>query len=133
QVADRIEDLVLDELVVVAKSLAVEDLELVDDHRVVEAAAEREPARSHHLDFLGEAEGARARDFVLVLPGAHVEDEALAGLADDGVIELDLEAERVALVRLEARPLRCRALAFLDLDRTQDANEPLRRVLQRDA
>src|SRR3982751_3324717 len=56
EVADRVEDLVLDELVVVAQALAVQHLELVDDDGVVEAAAERETARAHHLDVLGEAE-----------------------------------------------------------------------------
>ena len=116
-VADRVEDLVLDELVVVAQAFAVQHLVLVDDDRVVHAAAERQAARPHHLDVLGEAEGARAGDLALVLARAHVEDEALAGLADRRVVELDLEAERVALVRLEARPFRARALAFADLDR----------------
>src|SRR4029079_2603202 len=100
---------------------------------VVEAAAERETARAHHLDVLGEAERARPRDLVLVLARPHVEDEALTGLADDRMVELDLEAERVALVRLEPRPRQLGALALADLDRAQDAQEALRRVLQDDA
>jgi hypothetical protein len=41
------------------------------------------------------------------------------------VVELDLEAERVALVRLEARPLRSRALAFPDLDRRRTRRKRL--------
>src|SRR4029079_310686 len=116
EIADRVEDLVLDELVVVAEAVAVENLELVDDDRVVEAAAERETARAHHLDVLGEAERARPRDLVLVLARPQVEDEALTGLTDDRMVELDLEAERVALVRLDPCPLQLGALALADLD-----------------
>ena len=58
---------------------------------------------------------------------------ALAGLADRRMVELDLEGELVALVRLEARPLQRGALAFADLDRLLHAQEALRRVLQLDA
>ena len=86
-----------------------------------------EAARAHHLDVLREAEGAGARDLALVLARAHVELEALAGLADRRVVELDLEGQRVALVRLEARPHQRRALALAHLDRLQDAQEALRR------
>jgi hypothetical protein len=43
QVADRVEHLVLHELVVVAQPVAVQHAVLVHHDRVVEAAAQREP------------------------------------------------------------------------------------------
>ena len=132
-VADGIEDLVLHELVVVAQAFAVQHLHVVDDDRVVHAAAEPEAARAHHLDVLGEAERASARDLALVVARAHVEHHALAGLVHRRVVELDLEAEPVAFVRLQARPLQRRARAFAQLDRLLHAQEALGRLLQLDA
>src|SRR5687768_17970871 len=58
QVADRIEDLVLDELVLVAQAVLVEDPIVVEHDRVVHRAAQREVALAQHLDVAHEAERA---------------------------------------------------------------------------
>ena len=60
QVADRVENLVLDQFVVVAQAVIVQDTEVVEDDRIVEAAAERKAHLAHRLHFLHEAEGAGA-------------------------------------------------------------------------
>src|SRR5690606_36702509 len=62
QVADRVQDLVLDELVLVAQAVAVEYAVFVHDDGVVQAAAPGQPGRAQGLDLVDEAEGARARD-----------------------------------------------------------------------
>jgi hypothetical protein len=69
QVADGVQDLVLDELVVVAQAVGIEHAVVVDDDHVVHAAAQAQAAGAHHLHVLGEAEGARACDVALVLAG----------------------------------------------------------------
>jgi hypothetical protein len=88
------------------------------------------PPRFH---ILGEAEGAGARDVLFVLARAHVERHALAGGIDHRVVELDLEAEHITVVRVEPGPLQAGALAFAHLHRLEHANEALGRVLQLDA
>src|SRR5262249_29546461 len=50
EVPDRIEDLVLDELVLVAQPVLVQDAEVIEHDRVVEAAAERQVAGAHGLE-----------------------------------------------------------------------------------
>ena len=63
EVADRVEDLVADELVLEAQRV-VEDAGLAEDDRVVERAAERQAVLPQHLDVLEEREGARRRQLL---------------------------------------------------------------------
>src|SRR5512138_1208166 len=51
QVADRVQHLVLDELVVVAQALAVQHARVVEHDRVLQAAAERETRRAQGFDI----------------------------------------------------------------------------------
>jgi hypothetical protein len=89
--------------------------------------------RAHHLDIACEAEGAGARDLARVLAAAEVELDPLAGGIDGRVVELDLEAQLVAVERVQARPLELGAFALTHLDRTQHADEALGGLLLDDA
>ena len=71
QVADRVEDLVADELVLEAERV-VQHAGLADHDGVVERAAEREALLAQRLDFLEERERARRGNLV---------DEALSVIA----------------------------------------------------
>ncbi len=133
EVADGVEDLVLHELVVIAQAVGIEHLVVVHDDGVVEPAAQGQAARAHHLHVLREAEGARARDVARVVARAEVELHALAGGIHGGVGEVDFEAQLVAVVGLEPRPLELLALALAHLDGARDADELLRCVLQHHA
>ena len=70
---------------------------------------------------------------LLVLAGAEVELDALAGLVDGWVIEVDLEGQLVAVVRLQPGPLEVAAFALAHLDGLGHAHELLGRFLQLDA
>ena len=133
QVANGVQDLVLDELVVVAQAVAVEHAVVIDNDDVVHVAAQAEAAGAHHLHVLGEAEGAGACDVALVDAGGKVELDAPAGGVHGGVVELDLEAELVAVEGLQPGPLQRGANALADLHRFPDADETLGRVLHFDA
>ena len=61
EVANRVEDLVADELVLEAQGV-VENARLAEHDRVLEGAAEREPVLPQHLDVLEEREGSCRRD-----------------------------------------------------------------------
>jgi hypothetical protein len=69
----------------------------------------------------------------LYWPAAEVELHALAGGVQRRVVELDLEAQLVAVIRLQPRPLQRRALALAHLHRLLHAQEALGRLLQLDA
>src|SRR6476661_6247021 len=56
EITNRVQHLVLDELVVVTKAFGVEHARLVEDDRILQTAAQREPRRAHRLDVLHEAE-----------------------------------------------------------------------------
>ena len=62
EVADRIQDLVLHELVVVTQTFVVEDTVFVDNHGVVETAPERQILCTQGLDFAQKTEGACTAD-----------------------------------------------------------------------
>ena len=102
QVADHVEDLVADELVLEAQGV-VEDAGLAEHDRVVERAAEREPALAQHLHFLQEAERPRRRDLL---------DERLVGdphrpglMPEERVIEADAVGDLEVIRRIERDPL----------------------------
>ena len=63
QVADRVENLVADELVLEAQRV-VQHAGLAEDDRVLERAAERQAVLPQHLDVLQERERARRRDLL---------------------------------------------------------------------
>ena len=61
EIADHVENLVADELVLEAQRV-VQHAGLAEDDGVVERAAQRQPALPQHLDFLEEPERPRRRD-----------------------------------------------------------------------
>ena len=65
KIADRIEHLVAHELVGIAQAALVEHLVAVNHHRIVERTATGEAHLTQLLNFMQEAKGARAGDFVL--------------------------------------------------------------------
>ena len=113
QVADRIEDLVLHELVLVAQAVLVEHAEVIQHDGVVEVAAEGEVARAHRLKVAHEAEGARAADFLEEGGRREIHRGALRAALEDRVVELDLEVDLEAVEGIELRPL----VAVLDPQR----------------
>src|SRR5690606_36518498 len=63
-IAERIEHLVLGELVFVAQATIVQDAIVINDNGVVETAALCQPRAAQILDFVHESEGARTRNFL---------------------------------------------------------------------
>ena len=133
EVTDRVEDLVLGELVVVAQTTCVEHARIVDNDGVVHAAAQRQPTRSHRLHILAEAEGAGARDVAFVAARPHVEAHALTGGVDRRMVEIDLETELETVARRQPGPHQALALALAHFHRFLDPQETLGRGLQHDA
>ena len=111
QIADRIENLVLDELVLVAQAVLVEHAVVVEHDGVVHVAAEREIARPQALQIAHEAEGARTAHFAQEGGGREIHRGNLRVLLEGRMIEFDLEIDLEAVVGIEARPL----VAVLDL------------------
>ena len=129
QVADRVEDLVLHELVFVAQAVLVQDPVIVEHDRVVEVAAERQVLRAHVFQVAHETEGAGAADFAQERRRREVHRGDLRAALEHRMVELDFKINFEAVVRVEARPL----VAVLDLDALLDAHEALGRVLFLDA
>ena len=109
QVAHGIQDLVLDELIVVAQAVAVEHLVVVHDDGVVQPTAQGQTVGAHHLHVAGKAKGARTRDVTAVVSKAQVELHALTGGIHGRMVKIDFKAQLVAVVRRKARPLGVRA------------------------
>ncbi len=105
QVADGVEDLVLDELVRVAQTVSVQNAVLVHHDRVVQAAPEGESLRAHHLDVGHESEGARTAHLLHVRAAGEIDHDMIAGGIERRVIEIDAEVEPVALEWVEAHEL----------------------------
>src|SRR3546814_1328608 len=82
QIADRIENLVADKLVVVAQAVVVDDAKIVERHHIVEAGAEAEVIRAQHIEFAHEPKGARARNFLDVIGGREINDRILTGILE---------------------------------------------------
>jgi hypothetical protein len=129
EIADRVEHLVADELVVEAQALAVEDLGLVEDDRRLQAAAQAQARRPHRLDVLHEAERAGARDLAHVRMLGEVDDDVAILRAEHRMREVDAEVELEPGERVEARPL----VAVAGLDGARNAQVFLRRLLLDDA
>jgi hypothetical protein len=71
--------------------------------------------RAHGLDVLGEAEGAGAGDVALVRPVPMSNSTRWPVESTAGWSKVDLEAQLVAVVRLQPRPLGCGAFALAHL------------------
>ena len=102
QIADDVEDLVADELVLEAQRV-VQHAGLSEHDRVVERAAERQAALPQHLDFLQEAKRAGRRNLL---------DERLFRdlhrprlMPDERVIEADAVGDLEVVGRIERDPL----------------------------
>jgi hypothetical protein len=105
EVADRIEHLVLDELVAVAQTIGVQHAVLVEHDGVFQPAALRQAVLAQPLHLLHETEGARPRDFADVRVLGKIDGHRLTGAIDCRMIETDRERQAETVVRFEARPL----------------------------
>src|SRR4029079_8057390 len=119
-IADRVEDLGADELVLEAEGV-VQRAVLPDHDALVERAAEREAALAEHLDFLQEAERPRRRDLL---------DEAVLGdphrprlVADKRVIYATAVVDLEMIGGVERNPL----VPLAQRNRPQHLEELLRR------
>ena len=92
KVAHAVENLVPDELVLIAQALFVKNLVAADHHRVIEAATTCQTHFAQLIDLFGKAEGPRARDFALEC--AVHQSDALVLFSDCVAVEIDLEADR---------------------------------------
>src|SRR3569832_582867 len=125
EIADRVEHLVLDELVVVPQAVFVENTAIVNHYGVVEAAAEREVLFAQQLDIAGKTEGARATHFFNERRSGKIHDRFLAAALEYRMIEVDGERHLEAFKGIEARPL----VALVHFHGLLDADKTLRRVL----
>ena len=112
EVADHVENLVADELVL--EPQRVEDAGLPEHDRVLERAAERQALLAQHLDFLQEAERPRRRDLVHERLLIHV--HRLLLVTEERVVEADRVGDAEAIGREERDAL----VALLNLDLTKD-------------
>src|SRR4051812_22128394 len=103
-VADRVQYLVLDELVVVSQALAIQYARLVQHDRILQTAAECEAGRAHRLDILHEPECPRTRDFLHVRRSRKIHDDLPIFGAEHRMRKIDREIETIAIERLETRP-----------------------------
>src|SRR6185312_15816914 len=125
QVANRVEDLVLDELILVAQAVLVQHPVIVQHHGIVHRAAQGQVCLPQDLDVAHEAEGARAADFLDVRRGGEVDLAVRGALGNDRVVEVDREADLESLERGETGPL----VAVFHANRLADADETLGGVL----
>ena len=128
QVADRVEDLVTDELVGVAQALGVDHPVLADGDGVLERGAEREAGAPQLLHVAHEAEGAGAGDLAAEDGRRQIDRLALAADHRGGEIDLHVEAE-AALVGEQFRE----GLALGDANGLQNLQVAAARVLGDDA
>src|SRR5438128_10470291 len=116
-VPDRIEHLVLGEFVVVAQALAIEYPRLVQDDRILQAAAQRQTGSTDRFDILHETKGARAAYLLGVGVFRKIDDDVTIFRTEHRMREVDGEVEHKAVVRLEARPL----IVLVDTERLLDS------------
>src|SRR5690606_14112197 len=92
EVANGVEDLVLDELIFVTKTIFIEHIELIDNDGVVHAATQRQVLRTQVFDITHETEGAGATDFLDEGGAGKVDTGRLGTSTEHRMIEIDLEA-----------------------------------------
>src|ERR1700722_16796973 len=129
QIADRIEDLVLDELVLVTQPVLVEHADIVQHDRILERATQRQVVRTQRLQIAHEAAGTSPADLFEERGGREIHRGTLQPAFEYRVIELDLEIDLEALERVKSRPL----IAVLHAHALLDAYEALGRGLLLDA
>src|SRR4029450_2858631 len=98
QVADRVEHLLLGELLVVAQAFAVQNARFVEHDRVLQAASQREPRGSHRLDIRHEAESAGAAHFLGIRMLSEVDEDMPVFGTEDGMRKIDREMELESIV-----------------------------------
>src|SRR5262249_25678486 len=115
QIADRVEDLVADELVREARALRVEDAGVGDDEGVFERRTERVAPIPQRSDGADEGEGARARNLAPERIRSYVKGERLA--SDQRMVEFDLGLDaKAARVRSDL----AESIAHGDPDRLEN-------------
>ena len=129
EIADRVEHLVLHELVVVTEPVGIQHAVLVHHDGVVETAAEREALGTHALDLVHETEGPGAAHFLHVRVRREIDDNPVTRRIEGRMAEVDRELETESVVRIEPCPL----VTMTHLDGLADADEALGSVLLLDA
>ena len=127
EVADGVQRLVPHELAFHPQAAGVQDLVAVDDDRILEAPAARQSGLTQGLDLMREAEGAGRHD--LGAEGLLIDDEIDDLMADDRVVEIDLEPHLVTVARQQGRVL----VAVGDVDGLQNLDVADRRLLTAEA
>src|SRR6187200_1875143 len=113
-----------DELVAVSQAVLVDDAVLVHDDRVVHVRAERALAGARTFEILQETERASSADLFEKRLRREIHRHGLTILLQRGMLEIDLDVQAEAIMRIESDPL----IAFLKLDALQHADETLRRA-----
>ena len=129
QVSNGVEHLVLDEFIAIAQPFAIQHAVFVEHHRIIEAAAERQPIFTKPFDFLHETESSRARHFAHIGIFGKVDSHFLPGTINRRVVEDNRERQPESLMRLEARPFITGTIGLAHLDRALDTDEFLGRRL----
>src|SRR6056297_24272 len=97
QVTHGIEHLVFDKLVVKAQTIAIENTVLIENDRVVLAAAAGEPTGAHVLELVHETEGPRTAHLIDKRYPREIQLDVAASLAEFRVVEIDGEGNLEAV------------------------------------
>ena len=104
QVADGIEDLVPDALVLVAQTLLVHYLFAVDDYGIVQAPAQDQVLLAQEIEVLHEAEGPGPAHLLDERRGGKINLRAAVPVLEHRVVELYGKTHLEPVIRFERRP-----------------------------
>ena len=113
QIAYGIQHLVLHKLVVVAQATLIEDAIVINDDRIIHAAAAGQPARPHIFELMDKAEGSRTADLADEGLATDIQCGAPGLLPEHGMIKIDGKGDSEAVVGFE----RCGFITVADGDR----------------
>src|SRR5690554_7011362 len=125
EVTDRVEHLVLDELIVIAQATLVNDTIFIHHDGIVEATAQGEIIGAQIFKITHKAKSPRPGDLLDEGGGREVHHGRLLLLFEDRMVELDGKRDFEALVRQET----CLLALLLDDYFALDANKFLRSIL----
>ena len=128
QVADSIQHLVLDELVIVAQTILIQDLVVIHHDRIVDTAPQSQVHGTQLLDVTHETESTGPADFLHKRGAGKVHRSGLGTTLEYRVIEVDAETDLEALERQEG----CFLVAFFQGDFALDTDKALGCILLRD-
>ena len=125
EIADGIKQLVLHKFVVIAQTVFVEDLVVINNDGVVHTAAESKVHGTQFFDVTHEPESPSATHFLDKGGAGKIDGCCLGAALEHGVIKVDTEAHLEAFERQQGRLL----VAFLNRYLTLDADETLGCIL----